>query len=73
MHYHGISSYQFYTAFKCVKEDRIPERPKPLKELQFTRQKSNECEAFLARMVAELAEDLPTGFKLEFPQRVHYF
>jgi hypothetical protein len=37
------------------------------------RQKSNECKAFLARMVAELAEDLSTGFKWEFPQKVHYF
>jgi hypothetical protein len=45
MHYYGIFSYQFYTAFKYVKEDRIPKRPTPMKELLFTRQKSKECEA----------------------------
>jgi hypothetical protein len=40
---------------------------------EFPRQKSNKYKAFLARMFAKLAENLPTGFKLEFSQRVHYF
>jgi hypothetical protein len=42
-----------------VKEDRIPKKPTPMKELLFTRQKSNECEAFMTQMVTKLAEDLP--------------
>jgi hypothetical protein len=47
-----------------VKKDRIPERPTPMKELLFTRQKSNKCKAFMTQMVTKLAEDLPTGFNL---------
>ena len=70
IHYHGISEYQFYTALKCIKEDRIPQRVASVQELQFHNQKTTECNVFLSQIVAELAEDLPMGFNLEFPHRV---
>lgn len=34
--------------------------------------KQDECAAFLQRICTELAEDLPTGFRLELSQRVYY-
>jgi hypothetical protein len=55
---------------KCIKEDRIPLQVVPMRALQYNNQNSTECNVFLSRLVAELAKDLPTGFNIEFPQRV---
>jgi hypothetical protein len=46
---------------KCVKEDRIPLQVVPMQALQYNNQKTTECNVFLSRLVAELAENLPTG------------
>jgi hypothetical protein len=56
---------------KCIKEDRIPLQVAPMQALQYNNQKTTECNVFLSRLVAELAENLPTGFDIEFPQRVY--
>jgi hypothetical protein len=53
-----------------VKEDKIPQKLMPIKELQFNQQKRNKYKSFLTRMVTELVKDLPISFNLEFPQRV---
>jgi hypothetical protein len=55
---------------KYVKEHKIPLQVAPMQALQYNNQKTTECNVFLSRLVAELAEDLPTGFNIEFPQRV---
>jgi hypothetical protein len=46
------------------------ERQDPIKKLQFDTSKSMECKVWLGCLVTELAEDLPTGFGQELPQRV---
>jgi len=39
-------------------------------EREYLAVKQKECEAFFTRICTELAESLPTGFKMELSQRV---
>jgi hypothetical protein len=41
----------------------------PMQALQYNNQKTTEYNVFLSWLVAELAEDLPTGFNIEFPEK----
>jgi hypothetical protein len=70
MHYYRVSHYQFYTSFCHVKQNTLPERQDPIKKLQFDTSKSMECKVWLGYLMTELAEDLPTSFGQELPQRV---
>lgn len=70
MIYHGISHYQFYAALKCV-VDGIPPASLHSNEVrEYTAIKQTQCKAFLTRICSELAEGLPTGFKLELNKGV---
>jgi hypothetical protein len=39
-----------------------------MQALQYNNQKTTEYNVFLSQLVAKLAENLPTGFNIEFPQ-----
>ena len=70
MKYHGISNYQFYTALKHVDEGTSPEiiHGNAIREHSST--KIDLCITWLGRICSELAEGLPTGFRLELAKRV---
>jgi hypothetical protein len=68
--YHGISTYQFYTALKHVDEGTIPATIHGNELLEHSRVKQDLCSAWLGRICMELAKGLPTGFKLELSKRV---
>lgn len=70
MAYHGISTYQFYTALKHVDEGMTPATVHGNELLEHSRIKQDMCSAWLHRICTELAEGLPTGFKLELSKRV---
>lgn len=70
MHYYGISQYQFYTALKFVKQEIEPRLEHGNLERDYLAVKTDQCSAFLQRLCDELAEGLPTGFRLELNQRV---
>jgi hypothetical protein len=54
----------------CVKEDKIPLQVALIQALQYNNKKTIECNVFLSRLVAKQAKNFPTGFIIEFPQRV---
>jgi hypothetical protein len=73
MAYHGISTYQFYTSLKHVDEGTSEHAPASVhgnELLEHSRVKQDLCSAWLGRICIELAEGLPTGFKLELSKRV---
>jgi hypothetical protein len=70
MHYYGVSHYHFFTSLCYIKQNTLLERQDPIKKLQFDTSKSMECEVWLGYLMTELAENLPTSFGQEFPQRV---
>jgi hypothetical protein len=70
MIYHGISIYQFYTALKHIDDGTSPSDIHGNELVDYTSIKQDMCYAFLSRICTELAEGLPTGFKLELSKRV---
>jgi hypothetical protein len=70
MLYHGISHYQFYTALKHVQDGSPLSQEHGNQEIEHSCFKQEMCHAFLSRICSELAEGLPTGFKLELSKRV---
>jgi hypothetical protein len=73
MAYHGISTYQFYTALKHMDEGTSPQSIHGNQLLDHSSAKRDLCIAWLGRICSELAEGLPTGFKLELSKRVRKF
>jgi hypothetical protein len=69
-HYFGMSQYQYYTAIKCVEMGVIPPSEHGNHFRDYNRTKQELCGAYLKRICTELAEDLPTGFRLELSKRV---
>jgi hypothetical protein len=70
MAYHGISTYQFYTALKHVDEGSVPYTLHSNQLWDLSSIKKDLCTAWLNRICMELAEGLLTGFKLELLKRV---
>jgi hypothetical protein len=70
MAYHGISTYQFYTALKHVDEGSIPYTVHGNQLLEHSSMKKDLCTAWLGRICTELVKGLLTGFKLELAKRV---
>jgi hypothetical protein len=70
MKYHGISAYQFYTALKHVDEGIAPDFTHGNSNREHLSIKTDMCIAWLERICLELAEGLPTGFRLELAKRV---
>ena len=68
--YHGISDYQFYAALNCLDSGTHPRDIHGNSERDYCRAKQEHCAAYLQRTCDELAEGLPTGFRLELNQRV---
>jgi hypothetical protein len=70
MKYHGISAYKFYTALKHVDEGTAPDFTHRNSNREHSSIKTDICIAWLGRICLELAEGLPTGFRLELAKRV---
>jgi hypothetical protein len=70
MAYYGISTYQFYTTLKHVDKGSVPYTMHGNQLLEHSSMKKDLCMAWLGRICTELAEGLPTGFKLELAKRV---
>lgn len=70
MAYHGISSYQFYTALRHVDQGTSPATVHGNQLIEHSSLKQDLCAAWLGRICEELAEGLPTGFRLELSKRV---
>ena len=70
MIYHGISHYQFYVALKYIDEDTFPTDIHANELLEHSSRKQDLCDVFFTRICSELAESLPTGFRLELNKRV---
>ena len=70
MAYHGISAYHFYSALKHVNEGTSPQTVHGNQLLEHSSAKKDLCIAWLGRICTELAEGLPTSFKLELSKRV---
>jgi hypothetical protein len=70
MAYHGISTYQFYTALKDVDKRNVPYTMHGNQLLEHSSMKKDLCMAWLGRICTELAEGLPIGFKLELAKRL---
>ena len=70
MHYYGVSQYQFYTALRHVKQDTVPLLEHGNHDRDYISLKQDICSAFLQRTCDNIAEGLPTGFRLELNKRV---
>jgi hypothetical protein len=66
----GISTYQFYTALWHVNEGSVPYTMHGNQLCDHSSIKKDLCTMWLSRICTELAEGLPTGFKLELSKRV---
>ena len=65
MIYHGISHYQFYAALKYVDDEVYPSDIHGNELLEHCAHKQDACNAFFTCLSTELAESMPTGFRLE--------
>ena len=63
--FYGISHYQYYTALNSITTGQELCQEHGNRERVYNAIKQQECAAFLTRLCQELAESLPTGFKLE--------
>jgi hypothetical protein len=70
MKYYGISAYQFYTTLKHVDKGIAPEFTHGNFNREHLSAKTDLYIAWLGQICAELAESLPTGFKLKLAKRV---
>lgn len=73
MTFHGISHYQFYTALKHVDGGTRPSDVHGNDLVEHCAHKQDLCHAYFERLCKELAECLPTGFRLELNRRVFSF
>jgi hypothetical protein len=69
MKYHGISAYQFYMALKQLDEG-TPDFTHGNSNREHSSIKTDIYIAWLGQICLELAEGLPTGFRLELAKRV---
>jgi hypothetical protein len=70
MKYHRILAYQFYMALKHVDEGTAPDFTHGNSNQEHSSVKTDICIAWLGRICSELAESLPTGFRLELAKKV---
>jgi hypothetical protein len=70
MAYHGISTYQFYTALWHVDEGSIPDTMHGNQLYDHSSIKKDLYTVWLSRICTKLVEGLLTGFKLELSKRV---
>jgi hypothetical protein len=70
MKYHGISAYQFYTALKHVDEGTAPNFKHGNLNWEHLSVKTGIVITWLGQICLELAEGLPTSFRLELAKRV---
>ena len=70
LNYHGISHYQYFTALHHVVNDTEPSDVHGNWGRDYCSARQEDCEAFLTAICRELAESLPTGFRLELSKRV---
>lgn len=68
--YYGISEYTYYEMRKSVKRDELPNVIHKNKDRDYEAKMREMCCSWFGSLRDEIAENLPTGAKLELMQRV---